>query len=193
MATPRQTKSPPDETKFKEAIIYLATLTERDQNCSAVKLNKLLFDADFLAYRRFGKSITGQEYQHLPQGPRPRRMKPVLAELAKQGFIDPVEEPLYEGPYIQKRTDAKRTADLTQFSRLERQLLEEVVSRFWDDNATDISDLSHNFIGWLLTDLNETISYSTVLIGKREPTAGEVKIGQHLRKLAREALSRHSG
>lgn len=68
-----------------------------------------------------------------------------------------------------------------------------MVGRFWDDNATDISDLSHIFIGWLLTDLNETISYSTVLIGKREPTAGEVKIGQHLRKLAREALSRHSG
>jgi hypothetical protein len=181
-----------DDTKLREAILYLSTLTERDRYCGAVKLNKLLFYADFIAYRRLGKSITGQEYQHLPQGPCPRGMKPALEELERRDAIATREEPMFGGAYRQKRTFAKRLADLSEFSGPEVDLFREVVERFWDTNATDISDLSHEFIGWQLTEINETIPYSTVLIGTRRPTPREIKIGQHLRKFAQEALSRNS-
>jgi hypothetical protein len=181
-----------DDTKLEEAILYLSTLTERDRYCGAVKLNKLLFYADFIAYRRFGKSITGQEYQHLPLGPCPRGMKPALANLERRDAIATRDESMFGGGYVQKRTFAKRLADLSHFSGPEVDVLREAVERFWDINASDISDLSHEFIGWQLTEINETIPYSTVLIGTRKPTEREKKIGQHLRKFAQEALSRHS-
>jgi hypothetical protein len=192
MVTRRRANIRRDDTKLNEAIVYLSTLTERDRFCGAVKLNKLLFYADFIAYRRFGESITGQEYQHLPQGPCPRGMKPALENLEKHGDIATREEPLFGGNYRQKRTFARRLADLSQFSGPEVDLFREVVERFWDTNATDISDLSHEFIGWKLTEINETIPYSTALIGTRKPSEHETKVGQHLRKLAKEALARTS-
>jgi hypothetical protein len=184
----RKRSTRPDDSKFREAILYLSILTERDKFCGAVKLNKLLFYCDFLAYRRFGKSITSQEYQRLPLGPCPRRMKPVLTQMERSGDLATRPETLFG--FQQKRTFAKRTADVSKFSPEEVDLIHEVVQRFWDTNATDISDLSHEFIGWRLTQQNETIPYGTVLIGSRKPTQREIKVGQHLRKLAREALSR---
>jgi hypothetical protein len=189
---PRQAGSRRNDTKFKETILYLSTLTERDRFCGAVKLNKLLFYADFIAYRRLGKSITGQEYQHLSQGPCPRGMKPALEQLEELGDIATREEPMFGAMYRQKRTFAKRLADLSKFSGPEVDLLHEVVARFWNSNASDISDLSHEFIGWQLTDVGETIPYSSVLIGTRKPTEQELKIGEQLRKIAQEALLRES-
>ncbi|MEP6936295.1 MAG: type II toxin-antitoxin system antitoxin SocA domain-containing protein [Nitrospirota bacterium] len=40
-----------------------------DPRLGSVKLNKLLYYADFTAYRNLEKAITGAEYQHLPEGP----------------------------------------------------------------------------------------------------------------------------
>ena len=55
-----------DTTKLRELILYLARESEGDDYFGVVKLNKLLFYIDFEAYRRFGKSVTEQEYQALP-------------------------------------------------------------------------------------------------------------------------------
>ncbi len=191
MPRAKRTNIRPDDAKLREAILYLSILTERDRHCGAIKLNKLLFYSDFLAYRRFGEPITGQQYQRLTWGPCPRRMKPVLEAMEKAGDIATREEPVF-GRFKQKRTFAKRTADLSHFSPAEVDLFREVVYRFWDTSATDISDLSHDFIGWQLAKDGETIPYGTVLIGTRKPTDREIKIGRHLEKFARETLSRNA-
>ncbi len=50
------------EAKLRELIIHVATLSGMDEPFGATKLNKILFNADFEAYRQWGKSISGQEY-----------------------------------------------------------------------------------------------------------------------------------
>jgi hypothetical protein len=64
--------------------LLIATRSEGDEPFGAVKLNKLLFYADFFAYVKFGECITGQEYQKLAQGPAPRRMLPVPPRRSQQ-------------------------------------------------------------------------------------------------------------
>jgi hypothetical protein len=184
MATRRQR---PDDEKLRELILYLVSLSARDENFGAVKLNKLLFYADFLAYQRFGRAITGQEYQALPQGPCPRRLVPVVERMKNAG--DLAEEAVRRYRFRQKKPVAIRTADLNKFSRQELDLIEEVVGRFWKMNATQISDESHLFLGWQLAALGETIPYSVVLIGNRKPTDREKRTGRAMQKLAREALA----
>jgi hypothetical protein len=174
------------ETKLEEAILYLSTLTERDRFCGAVKLNKLLFYADFIAFRRLGKSITGQEYQHLRLGPCPRGMKPALDQLERCGDIATREEPMFGGEYRQKRTFAKRLADLSEFSGPEVDLFDEVVERFWDRNASDISDLSHEFIGWQLTDINEAILIPLCLSEPASPPSARLRSGNICANLRRK-------
>jgi hypothetical protein len=185
---PKKNQQPSDE-KLRELILYLASLSVRDEKFGAVKLNKLLFYADFLAYQRFGTPITGQEYQALPQGPCPRRLKPVVEYMKKAGDLKERVERKFH--FNQKRPIAIRTANLSKFSAQELNLVEEVVGRFWNMNATQISDESHLFLGWKLAKEKETIPYSVVLIGSRRPTDAEKRKGQVLQKLAKEAVAGH--
>jgi hypothetical protein len=70
---------PPDivdgEARLRELILYIAARCERDPRFGATKLNKILLFADFLAYFRRRRPITGVEYMRLPNGPAPRRLK----------------------------------------------------------------------------------------------------------------------
>lgn len=50
------------DAKLRELILYVCKKLEDDPNFDEEKLKAVLFFTDFTAYRRFGKSITGQEY-----------------------------------------------------------------------------------------------------------------------------------
>jgi hypothetical protein len=178
----------PDDKKLRELIIYLSTLEEGDEYWGAIKLNKLLFYVDFVAYRRFGKSVTGQEYQAQEMGPTPRRLRPAIEQMKKAG--DVVEERVIFHGRVQIRTVARRTADKDLFSQAESDLIHDTISRFWKMSASEISKESHTFLGWKLTPIGETIPYGMVLIGSRKPTQQEIKLGRRLQKLAGEALAR---
>ncbi|MFZ0887246.1 MAG: Panacea domain-containing protein [Candidatus Binataceae bacterium] len=184
MAPRQQT---PDDEKLTELIVYLSILSEGDRYYGAIKLNKLLFYADFMAYLRFGKSITGQEYQRLEHGPAPRHLRPVVERMKKVGDIVVREDNI--GGFRQIRTLAKRAPKLALFSGPEVALIDETIHRFRQMSATDISDKSHDFLGWRLAKLNETIPYNVALIGARAPTKRERAQGRHLRKFAKEVLS----
>lgn len=184
MAVPRATA---EDEKLRELIIYVATLSQQDPKFGATKLNKLLFYADFLAYQRFGAAITGQEYQALPQGPAPKRLKPVIEGMKRAGDLR--QETVKVGRFRQIRPVPSRTADLSKFSGREVDLVRDVVDRFWNLNATQISEESHLFLGWQLGVQGETIPYSVVLIGNRKPTDTERRKGRALQKFAKEALA----
>jgi hypothetical protein len=74
-----------DEAKFTELVLYVADRLGPDRAGGATKLNKVLFFADHAHVRRTGSPITGAEYQKLPQGPAPRRLKPVRERLVARG------------------------------------------------------------------------------------------------------------
>ena len=104
----------PNEEKLKELLVYVALCSEGDESFGAVKLNKLLFLSDFLAYLRLGNAITWAEYQALPNGPAPTRLVPIREELQSEGSI--AERPENYFGYEKKRTLALRRPDLKLFS-----------------------------------------------------------------------------
>jgi|SRR5271155_1206874 len=185
MASNRQRR--PDDEKLRELILYVSILSKDDRNFGATKLNKLLFYADFLAYQKFGSAITGQEYQALPQGPAPRRLKPIIESMKRSGDLK--QERRKSGRFEQIRPVPVRNADLSKFSGPEVDLVVGVVKRFRNMNATDISNESHFFLGWQLGVQGETIPYSVILIGNRKPTEAEKRKGRALQKFARETLA----
>lgn len=159
--------------KLKELILYIARESEGDEHFGVVKLNKLLFNADFEAYRRFGESVTGQEYQALPSGPAPRQILPTLQDMQDQSELVIREESLYG--YIQKRPLALRQADIHLFSQDEIALIDHILQRFRHMSATQVSDLSHEFLGWSLAEPGETIPYAVALLGREELTEQELE------------------
>jgi len=179
----------PDESKLRELIVYISSLSERDDSFGATKLNKLLFRADFMAYAQWGKPLTGVEYFALENGPAPRPMKRLLNLMQEQGDIV-IRENDYFG-LAQRRVIPLRSPELN-FSVHEMNLLFRLIQHYWGVSGKRMSNEPHEFPGWSLAKLEETIPYSVALVGDREPTLDEIGRGLELEALAEESLARNA-
>lgn len=173
---------PNKDKKLQELILYVARETESDPKCGKTKLYKILFYSDFWAYQKLGTSISRQDYHRLDFGPAPRRALPAIGALvAAATAVWAVRD--YFGRSLQKLL-ALREPDLRGFSGEEIAIVQEVIRMLWPHDATEVSALSHRFIGWQLAREGEVIPYSTVALGHpRPPTPREIAYGQ---RLARE-------
>lgn len=136
----------PDEGKFKELVLYIAEKSQLDPKFGRTKLNKILFYADFMAYRLHKRPITGLEYRALQKGPVPRRMPAILEQMKQAGIL--AEQTIQYYDLTQTRQIALRPADLSNFSGTEIALVDKIIQDLWDRNATGVSVLSHKFPGW---------------------------------------------
>jgi hypothetical protein len=185
------TRPSANEAKLRELIIYISTLEERDDAFGVTKLNKILFRADFTAYVEFGKPITGVEYFALYNGPAPRPMKRLLEMMQKNGEIA-IRTENYGGGE-QQRVIALRRAELeSKFSVRELDMVFRVVQHYWGKSGTTMSGESHEFFGWSLARLQETIPYHVALIADRDPTPSEMSRGLELQSLAEQCLDRNA-
>jgi hypothetical protein len=169
--------------------LYIANRCQADETFGAVKLNKLLFYSDFLAYLNFGKAITGQEYFKLPKGPCPRRWLPVKAKMIARR--DMVMKNMQFHGFSQSRTVPLREPKLDMFTAEEIALVEKVITAHWSRTASEISDESHGFLGWKLAADEETIPYSVALVSRRPLAGKDWEIGRNLQSLAESALKNY--
>ena len=170
------------DRKFRELILLICSRSEKDEKFGAVKLNKLLFNSDFSAYLTFGKSISGQEYFKLPNGPAPRQLMPVTNRMKLLGQLA-YKDVEYFG-HIQKRPIALRQPDVGVFTPQEINLVDRIIEKYRNQSATTISLDSHGFLGWKVARDKEVIPYSTALVGLRKPTPQEQAYGLELEPLA---------
>ena len=145
--------------KFAEMVLYIARTSEKDPHFGAVKLNKILYYADFNAYRRLGHSITGAEYQKLNEGPAPREMVSM-----RKTMLDSQSAVIESRPFfntVQQRIIAVKDPDVSVFSIKEMEIIDETISVLWNMSARQASELSHTEIGWKVARPGETIPYPT--------------------------------
>ena len=156
-----------NEDKFRELVVLIAGRLTDDAAGGATKLNKVLYFAEFTHVRRTGRSITGADYQKLPNGPAPRRLLPVRNELIESGDAE-LEECDFLG-YKQQRLVPKRDADVSVFDDEELQTIDDVLRDLEGMNGRDLSDLSHQEAGWRLTQEGDTIPYTASFIPREQP------------------------
>jgi hypothetical protein len=148
--------------KFRELVLYVARETQDDPRCGRTKLNKILFYSDFLAYRSLGEPISGQRYQKLEHGPAPRGLLPAVEDMQADGACAWQERDHFG--FALRKLIPLREPDLSVFSGPEVDLVRQVISELWELNATEVSDLSHRFVGWQVTAYGEDIPYETVFV-----------------------------
>ena len=149
------------DRRLAELILYIAEKCERDPNFGATKLNKILAFADFSAYFETGRPITGAEYMRLPQGPVPRRLRPVRAELEARHEI--AMRVVSVGKYQQQRVVPLRSPDLSIFTAAEIAAVDKIVDAFWNHTATQVSEFSHG-IAWKVAENKAPIPYEAVFL-----------------------------
>ena len=159
--SPATSKFEFSDEKFRELIIYIARNSADDPTFGSVKLNKVLYYADFAAYRLYGKPITGAKYQKLTEGPAPRALLSARASLIASGDAEIEARPYFTG--VQKRLVVRsdREPDREVFDPGELDLVDHIMEYFHGKTARDVSDFSHREPGWILTGDRETIPYET--------------------------------
>lgn len=165
--------------KFRELVLLIAHLSADDPTFGAVKLNKVLFYADFEAYAELGSPITGARYQHLEFGPAARPLLPIQDELIRFGEAA-FESRHYHGRQ-QRRLVAKRRPNYRLFTEKELEFVERAIGRFEDMDASTLSGLSHDESkGWQITEDGEDIPYESVFLSTEPPPAEAIELGQRL-------------
>lgn len=168
-----------DEDKFAELLLLIANLLRDDPAAGAVKLNKVLYFAEFGHMRATGRPITGAVFQKLRWGPAPRRLLPVRSRLIQDGAAHMVQSH-YLG-YKQDRLIPDRPAK-DMFSEDELESVNQALSALSQYNASESSDLSHEEIGWQMVDEGDDIPFTAAYLKQPVPTAA---IREHGAALAR--------
>jgi len=79
---------------------------------------------------------------------------------------------------------ARREPDLSRFSSWEIALVDDVIRQAWAKTARQMSEESHECLGWQLARFGETIPYGTALIDR------DVALSPKSREIARELARR---
>ena len=156
--------------KFKELVVYLCAAAEQagDEGFGMVKLNKLLYRADFEAYRLLGHPITGETYEKQEYGPVARDLPIVLDELAAAGRLRWQSIP--RGPHTRKvptmAEDLDAAADMSAFPADERQVIESTLRELAAYGGKSASEWSHEeSAGWnVVREYGEAIDYASTFI-----------------------------
>jgi Protein of unknown function (DUF4065) len=162
-----------NEDRFKELILYISQRCADDQGFNTLKLNKLMFFADFFAYAILGAPITGFEYIKLQRGPAPRRMpevKKAMEEARELGFQELPLQPW-------KRTVNLRRPKLSVFEAEQISLVDSLIHTFAKADGDIVSEISHQMPCWIIPAIGETIPYEMVFLSQEPLTDIDIERG----------------
>lgn len=157
-----QVELPGGEDRLREMILYVAKECRDAQRFGKVKLNKILWRADFTAFRERGRPVTGCAYQKLAAGPAPLRMEEVLSTLQSRRIVS-VEEVPAGGDYVEHRIIGHRDPDLGLFSVDDIYFVDKSVAFYWSKSASTASDLSHR-VAWKSRAFLERMPYESAFL-----------------------------
>ncbi len=161
-----------DEAKFRELVIYIAQKSSDDPEFGPIKLNKVLYHADFIAYGQFGHPITSMEYVKLEHGPGPQGFVHLRNKMVEAGEIGIEKRPAGSKP--PERVVALREPDLSSFTGPEVALIDRVIEVLRPYNAYEVSEVTHGYIGWRVAQkLGDPIPYGAVFFSPEAPTEYE--------------------
>jgi hypothetical protein len=148
-------------TRMRELILYIAEQCKDDSRFGATKLNKVLYYSDFVAFKRYGKPITGAQYMRLNHGPAPTHLVPVREDMVAKNEIEVAKRDYWT--WTQTVIKPLRTANLDLFSPREISLVDRVIKELWNSDAHEVSERSHNR-GWKAAQERDGIPYEAIFL-----------------------------
>jgi hypothetical protein len=147
-----------DREKLKALVLYACSKCNASQ-LGAVKLHKVLYFSDMLAYANTGVPVTGAVYRKRPHGPTCDALLGTLGEMQRAGLIA-IDNENYYG-FWKKMYLPLVPADPSRFSADELKLIDEVIEFVCKNNsARTISEFSHNR-AWDMAEFGEELPYTS--------------------------------
>ena len=146
--------------KFKEVLLYILNKVGSKPNIGETVIYKLLYFIDLDFYELFEEQLIGATYIKNEYGPTPVEFKKIIDEMIKNEEIELVESKYFK--YPQRKYLPLRTPVLKILDGRELNLIDNVLDRFSDMNAAQISEYSHKDVPWLAAENGKCIEYESV-------------------------------
>jgi len=146
--------------KFKEVLLYILNKVGAKPNIGETVLYKILFYVDFDYYERFEEQVIGATYIKNHHGPTPKEFNKIVEKMEKDKDLIRVKDKYFN--YPRTKYLPLREPDLTVLNVREKELIDEVLNKLSDMNASQISEYSHNDVPWLTTNEGKIIPYESV-------------------------------
>lgn len=146
--------------KFREVLLYVLNKVGANPNVGETVLYKLLYFIDFDFYEKYEEQLIGATYKKNTYGPTPIEFATVVDEMIADKEIEKIKSKYFQKE--QKKYLPLREACLDSLSAKELKLIDEVLNRLADKNASQISEYSHGDIPWKVTEDKDIIEYETV-------------------------------
>lgn len=133
----------PSLQRFWNMVIFFSEMIQPYK----VKLNKLLFYADFYHFKLYGNSISGITYRAIPLGTVPKDYQEYFAKGISYGILDLNTIALYD--YNAERFIGKIPFQKELFEPKEIETMRNVAETFSNMNNTKIVEINHEERAWI--------------------------------------------
>jgi Protein of unknown function (DUF4065) len=159
-----------ERNRLRQLILYVAQQCVTAKFFGLIKLNKIIWKADFDSFAARQVPVTGREYRRQKLGPVAREMKPLHTEMLRQGAIR-IERKLFGEDetgkeIVEYRTIASDIPDLTLFSPEDMSFVNASIAHYWDMTGTETSDESHG-VAWRTRTNGDPMPYELAWLSDR--------------------------
>ena len=148
---------PGGQARIKEAILYVASKCATARFFGAIKLNKIIWKADFNSYAARGVPVTGRAYKRRPLGPALQEMLPVHRSMRNEGLIR-VENRDFGDDIIEDRTIPCVEPSFAYLRTEDFAFLDSAIRYYWEMTGGETSDESHG-VAWSTRKDNDPMPY----------------------------------
>ncbi|MEX0919073.1 MAG: type II toxin-antitoxin system antitoxin SocA domain-containing protein [Candidatus Paceibacterota bacterium] len=143
--------------KFKQVLLYILEKVGAKPNVGMTVVYKLLYFIDFNYYEKYETQLMGLTYFKNTHGPTPREFKKVVDEMKKSGEL--VEVGSKSFAYDQKKFLPRLKSDLSVISGQELEVIDNVLDKYADRTAKQLSLMTHRDMPWKATKHGENLDY----------------------------------
>ncbi len=149
-----------DLKKFKEVLLYILNKIGSKPNIGETVIYKLLYFIDFNYYEKYEEQLIGATYIKNNYGPTPKEFIKIIEDMKCKKEIVEVKEKYFQ--YPQRKYLPLRNPDLSVLKANELKMIDEVLDRLSNMNASQISEYSHKDVPWLTAEDGGIIEYESV-------------------------------
>ena len=146
--------------KFKEVFLYILNKVGSKPNIGETVIYKLLYFIDFDFYEKYEEQLIGATYIKNRHGPTPVEFKKITDSMIEDGEIIKVRSKYFQ--YPQTKYLPRKEPELAKLRADELKIIDDVLDRLSDKNASQISAYAHGDVPWLTTEDGNMIEYESV-------------------------------
>jgi antitoxin SocA-like protein len=153
---------PGGQERLRELILYVADKCQNAPRFGMIKLNKIIWRADFSAFAARHVPVTGRAYQKLKYGPAPVDMRPLLEEMRAKGDIE-IDSIEFKLNVAEKRVVAILPPNPRYFSADDLEYVDASIAYYWNKTGELASEDSHG-TAWATRDDGDPMPYELAFL-----------------------------